>query len=425
MPEGGSSHAVPEFLPDGRHFVYVVRGGDEAGRGLYVAALDNPTPRRLLPDESGAVFAPSTTGRKYGYLLFIRGSVLMAQPFNAEALQLAGDVFPVAAGADFSFNAPQIAASASASGILAYATNLGRANQLTWLDRSGKELSRVGSIQENRHVALSPDGKTAATERTNQGIWLYDMQRGGETHFSSPALPGYASVWSPDGALIAFSSGRGLYVKDASGELKEELLLENGNAKRPSDWSRDGRYLIYTETDPKGQGDIWFLQDPLNKSGDRKQVKFQGTDAVESQGQLSPDGRWLAYTSDESGQYEVYVRPFPSGPGRWKVSAGRGLISGQPRWRRDGKELFFLESDLTSNRLMAVTVQSGAHGDFQAGVPQALFEFRGLGIVPQGNSFLYSPSADGQRFLAQVQPAGAEPTVNVITNWEKAALGSK
>jgi eukaryotic-like serine/threonine-protein kinase len=422
-PEGDSSHVAPEFLLDGKHFVYLVRGGDEAKRGLYVAALDNPAPLRLLADESSAVFAPSTTGRKYGYLLFLRDNALMAQPFSAETLQLAGDVFPVAADASINFNS-RTAASASAGGILVYESNLSTRSQLIWLDRSGKELGKVGSIQEERHVALSPDDKTAATVRTNQGIWLYDVQRGGETRFTSPTLPGSAPVWSPDGSLIAFGSGKGLYLKDASGGLKEELLLENGNAKTPSDWSRDGRYLIYTETDPKGQGDIWYLADPLSKSGDRKPVKFQGTEAMESQGQLSPDGRWLAYASNESGKYEVYVRPFPSGPGRWKVSAGQGAYR-EPRWRRDGKELFFLEAQFPVNRLMSVAVQSGPHGDFQAGTPQALFEFREITSTPTNNNFLYSPGADGQRFLVHVQPGDAAPTVNVVTNWEKAALGSR
>jgi len=222
----------------------------------------------------------------------------------------------------------------------------------------------------------------------------------------------------PEGNLIAFGSGKGLYLKDASGGLKEELLLENGNVKAPSDWSRDGRYLIYTETDPKGQGDIWLLPDPLNKSSERRPVKFLGTDAVESQGQLSPDGRWLAYSSNESGQSEVYVRPFPSGPGRWRVSAGQdGSV--QPRWRRDGKELYFLESGNARNRLMAVPVQSGPRGDFQAGAPQALFEFRALTVATTINSFLYGPSADGQRFLVNVQSGVAEPTLNVMTKWER------
>jgi Tol biopolymer transport system component len=423
-PEDGTNNRDPEFLPDGKHFVYVNNGRDEAKHGLYLSSLDNPAPRRLLADVSSALFVPSTTGKKYGYLLFVRGTALMAQPFSAETFQLAGDLFSVAADASFSYNATLIAASASANGILAYATNLLQSGlHLTWLDRSGKELGKVGSSQNQFHVGLSPDGKTAATVRRNDGIWLYDVQRGGETRFTSFPLVG-AAVWSPDGNLIAFGSDKGLYLKDASGGLKEELLLENANVKTVSDWSRDGRYLIYTENDPKSRGDIWYLPDPLNKSGVRKPVKFQGTEADESQGQLSPDGRWLAYVSDESGRFEVYVRPFPSGPGRWKVSTGQGY-NREPRWRRDGKELFYLEFTLPTNRLMAVPVQSGPRGDFQAGDPQALFQFRSLGILPSANAFLYSPGADGQRFLVNVEAGDAEPALNVITNWEKAALASK
>jgi dipeptidyl aminopeptidase/acylaminoacyl peptidase len=430
-PEGGGSHRDPAFLPDGQHFVYAVSDGDEAKRGLYVDSLDHHAPRRLFADESSAIFVPSTTGKKYGYLLFLRGNVLMAQPFSAETLQLAGDAIPVATEASFSFAAPQIAASASASGILAYEANLfGGGFQLTWLDRSGKELGKVGSIQTQRDVALSPDGKTVSTVRNRQGMWLYDVERSGETRFASPATsaPG-AAVWSPEGNRIAFGSGNDLYLKDASGDAKEELLLANEHLKTASDWSRDGRYLIYTETERKGQGDIWYLpdplsKDPLNKSSEKKPVKFQGTEAVESQGQLSPDGRWLAYVSNESGQNEVYVRPFPSGAGRWKVSAGK-TGSLEPRWRRDGKELFLVEPGLPSNRLMSVAVQTGPRGDFQAERPQALFEFHSIASSPALNMFMYSPSADGQRFLVQVQPGDAAPALNLISNWEKAALAGK
>ena len=328
-PEAGTTHVAPEFLPDGKHFVYVVRGDNEAARGLYLASLDNPAPRRLLTDDSSAVFAPSTTGKDYGYLLFLRGSNLMAQPFSAETLQLAGDAFPVIADASMSFNSPKIAASVSAGSILVCETNLHAEHQLTWLDRSGKDLGKVGGIQVQTQVALSPDANTAATLRRNQaglrqGIWLYDLQRGGETRFTSPDLPGGAPVWSPDGGVIAFGGGKALYLKEVSSGLKEELLMENENPKTVSDWSRDGRYLIYTETDPQGRGDIWYLPDPLDKSSDHKPVRFQGTSAMESQGQLSPDGRWLAYTSNESGIFEIYVRPFPSGPGRWKSRPGEG-----------------------------------------------------------------------------------------------------
>jgi serine/threonine protein kinase len=424
-PEGDSQQSLPEFIPDGKHFVYLVQGGDEAKRGLYVASLDHPEPRRLLADESSAIFASSTTGKKYGYLLFLRGNTLMAQPFSAETLQLAGDAFPVVSDASSSFNLSQIAASVSAGGILVYERDIGFKMQLTWLDRSGKELGKVGTVQ-NFSVALSPDGNTVATVRANQtiasqAIWLYDMQRGGETRFTSPPLTGSAPVWSPEGSKIAFGSGKRLFLKDATGGSKEDLLLENESFKAPSDWSRDGRYLVYTETDHNGKIDIWFLQDPLNKSSDWKPLMFQSG----SQGQISPDGHWLAYTSLESGQAEVYVRPFPSGPGRWKVSVGRGFVNHEPRWRRDGKELFFLESLVPNNRLMAVSVQTGHHDDVQVGAPRALFEFRAIYPVPSRNWFLYSPTADGQRFLVSAQPVDAEPKLTVITNWEKAALGDK
>jgi Tol biopolymer transport system component len=420
-PEGDSRHGYPAFLPDGRHFVYTVSGRDEVKRGVYVAAIDNPAPRRLFADVSSATFAPSTTGKNYGYLLFLRTNVLMAQPFSAETLQLAGDVFPVAAEVTIDVNG-RVAASASA-GILVYDSSpRSEINQLTWLDRSGKELGKVGDPQRQRTVVLSPEGKSAAILR-NQGISLYDLQRGGEIRFTSPPLTPSMPVWSPEGNLIAFGSGNSLYLKDARGGSNEERLLERGNPIIPSDWSQDGRYLFYTDIDPKGRGDIWYLPDPLNKSTERKPVKFQGTEAIETQGRLSPDGRWLAYVSDETSNFDVYVRPFPSGPGRWKVSTGRRSL--EPRWRRDGKELFFLENVFPVNRLMAVAVQSGPRGDFQCGTPHALFGFRTVGVGPPGTGSRYSPSADGQRFLVTAQPGEPEPTLSVITNWEKGALGSK
>jgi Tol biopolymer transport system component len=318
----------------------------------------------------------------------------------------------------------ELNADVSSTGILVYESNFQRESQLTWVDRSGKELSKVGVAQDERGVALAPDDNSAATVRRDQGIWVYDSRRGVGTRFTDAAISGNAPVWSPDGKWIAFGTGKRIYVQDSSGGSKEELLIENENDKEPSDWSRDGRYLIYTETDPKNQGDIWYLQDPLNRSADHKPVKFQATDAVESQAQLSPDGRWLAYISNASGEYQVYVRPFPSGPGRWKVSAS-GIIGREPRWQRDGKELFYLESQTPTIRVMAAAVKPSSGSEFQTSAPQPLFEFRAISIVPTFNNFLYSPSADGQRFLVHTLPSDAVPTLNVITNWEQYVLRGK
>jgi Tol biopolymer transport system component len=293
--------------------------------------------------------------------------------------------------------------------------------------REGFVAREVAALNSTNMVMLDANNLFLAQTTyadNNRDVWAIDVARGVPSRISFYPGSDWTPVWSPDGTLVAFSSVKGLYLKDASGSTKEELVseVENGNDKVPSDWSRDGRYLTYTEVDPSNRGDIWYLADPLNKSGDRKPVKFQGTAAIESQGQLSPDGRWLAYTSNESGNNNVYVRPFPSGPGRWKVS-GDGE-NREPRWRRDGKELFFLEGAVGNMRLITVAVQSGAPGDFQAGAPQVLFEFRNTGSGPERNRFLYSPSADGQRFLL-LFPQTWLPTVNVISNWEKAALAGK
>jgi eukaryotic-like serine/threonine-protein kinase len=424
--EGTNAQRFPEFLPDGDHFVFAAGGADESSRGIYVASLDDPTPRRLLPDVSGVLFASSMLGKEYGYLLFGRGNSLMAQPFNSKTLQLAGDVFPtgVQASSLDSHGFLELLASVSGNGMLAYRYTPGDSmSQLTWLDRTGRELGTVGaSVQNQIHLTLSPDGKTAATYR-NQEILLTDLRRAAESNFTQPERSASPPVWSPDGTLIAFGADKGLYVKDARGGLQEELLFKDENVKRPSDWSRDGRYLIYT-VESGNEWQIWYLSDPLNRSGNRKAVQLASPEQAESQGQLSPNGRWLAYTAADMGSTTVYVRPFPSGPGRWTIS-GSETVNVEPRWRDDGKELFYLEGIAPTQTLMAVSVQVGPHGDFQAGPPRKLFEFRGTSHVPSINAFSYNPSADGQRFLVNVEAAENQSAVNVITNWEKAALGNK
>ena len=413
--EDGIFTGLPNFLPDGKHFLYTIaEAGDEARRGIYLASLDDPSGHRLLADASGAIFTPSSSPRRAAHIIFLRNGVLMAQPFDTGSLQPVGDAFQVASQASFP-------ASASANGVLVYVANRTDEYQLTWFDRAGKEIGKLGEPVESIGLALSIDGNNVAvTRRDDQGqIWLRALSRDAETRFTFPPLSSaFAPVWSPDGTHIAFSSNSDLYRKQTGGG-EEERLLPKGNPRIPSDWSRDGRFLLYTEIDPRKQSDIWYLPDAQGKPGNP--VKFLQTDFAESQAQFSPDGNWVAYTSDESGTIEVYVRPFPDGPGKWRVSSSGGR---QPRWRSDGKELFYLITG-TRQQLMAVPVRPGPAGEFTIGMPQKVFDFRAVPINFGGNLFLYSPAPGGQRFLVNVLANTAEPTLNVIVNWQNASAANQ
>jgi Tol biopolymer transport system component len=430
--EPGETDASPVFLPDGKHFLYEAEGGDESKTGIYVASLDNPAGERLLSDQSSVLFVPSSHGRNHGYLFFRRGTTLTAQSFDTGALQLEGDPFPVAQRVALDAST-QLAASASGNGLLMYLSDLFRDYQLTWFDRSGKELGNVGPSGLQNGPALSPDGKIAAMGRNFSGLdgelWLEDLARGQATPFTFDPIHGVAGVWSPDGSQIIFSSSAGkLYRKETNGGDQPEQLLASGNQKYPSDWSRDARFLLYTDIDPKTGADIWVLPNPSGKSGDSKPFPFLQTQFSESQAQFSPDGRWIAYSSNESGQGEVYVRAFsgqPSGiAGEWKISADGGA---SPRWSPDGKELYYLGREPTGHfkvQLMAVPVHaSGA--TFDAGTPKPLFDFIYAGIVPQRNIFGYSVAPDGQRFLVNHSANPITTTLNVIVNWEASAPKDK
>ncbi len=246
------------------------------------------------------------------------------------------------------------------------------------------------------------------------GIWVRDLARDVESRFTLPPFVG-APAWSPDRSRIAFSGSNALYVKNVGGGA-EQLLLQTENTSAPSDWSRDGKYLLYTEIDPKTHGDIWYL--PFDSSGKPgAPVPFLTTGFDESLGQFSPDGRWVAYVSNESGKFEIYVRQFPSGGGPMRISNNGGI---NPRWRADGKELYYF----SNSGLMAVPMQPGSGGLLQAGVPKVLFNPQTRTTIPEANLFNYSPAADGQRFLMNILTDASLPTLNVITNWED-SLGTR
>lgn len=417
----------PYFLPDGKHFLYqgsLARPdlGAASKAGVYVSSLDNAaTGKRLLPDESNAVFAPANSDGG-GYLLFLRDNALVAQAFDGKTLEVSGEVFKIADGVSIDQSGrPMVAA--AANGVLAYGTGRSpSSSQLLWLDRTGKPLAPAGPIMGQHGVALSPDGRRFAVgrESTSQ-IWLGEAAGGvNESRFTNESLGGSSPVWSPDGKIVVFTGRDGnLYRKDASGGGNEELLLKSDNPKHASDWSRDGRFLFYTEIGANTRGDIWVLPNPLGPAGESKPYPFLQTAADETQAQLSPDGRWVAYISDDSGANEVYVRPFPTGEGRWRVSVKRGI---DPRWRGDGRELFYEEPPTDRQQaafewnFMAVPVTGGPNGSFVAGTPLPLFSHALWVRMTDMNESSYAVSADGQRFLVLSKPDMQE-RIQVLTNW--------
>jgi len=425
------SHRWPFFLPGGRHFLYFAGGsaarvGENAG--TYIGALDEDRslPKGpILHGDSAAIYAqpglPGWPGFDWlgsgpGYLLFVRDTSLMAQPFDLRRLRLTGEALPVAEHVQVNRGILRAVFSASHSGVLAY--QMGGASggwQLAWLDRNGKSGSTVGEKAISFAPRLSPDGKQLAamivdTASGNQDIWVFDLARGTQTRLTfDPAFDTYP-VWSPDGSKIAFASNRkgpfNLYQKAANGVGSEELLLESPSDDRPLSWSRDGRYLAYARLDPAGKTklDIWIL--PL--FGDRKPFPFLESEFNEASGEFSPDGHWLAYASDETGKYEVYVVPFPGGSGKWQISTGGGS---QPKWRGDGRELFYLAPD---NRVMAVDIAAGG-STFHAGIPHPLFQASPAvtGIIGR----VYDGSADGKRFIFASGGAASSQPLTLVVNW--------
>lgn len=399
------AHQWPHFLPDGRHFLYVVTRTQPDNLGLFgirLGSLNSKETKSLLSADSSAVYALP------GYLLFMRHGLLRAQPFDAERLLLAGDVFTVARKVACDPKNIQGSFSVSEKGVLAYWT--GGDKQVAWVDRAGKRLGVPGPPDfYDWTPQLSPDEKSAALTRTDlkigpSDIWLVDLARGIPSRFTfDPALD-TAPTWSPDGSRIVFASLRegswNLFQKAASGAGKEATLLKSSDNKFPSNWSLDGRFIAYMSLTRTGM-DLWVL--PL--FGDLKPRAFLQTEFNERNGQFSPDVHWMAYDSDESGKTEVYVRTFPGSDDKRQVSSNGGS---DPKWSRDGKELFYIAPD---SNLMAVPVNRGT--DFNLGTPKALFQTHLAKPYLCGE---YAVARDGQRFLMPMGKATSVP-FTVVINW--------
>jgi dipeptidyl aminopeptidase/acylaminoacyl peptidase len=413
---GIASHGAPFFLPDGLHFLFVALTGPVTG-DVYVGALDSHDVKLLLRSNSAAVYSPS------GHMLFLRETTLMAQPFDLSTVSTRGEAVAVALGVGRFFM--MISFAVSDNGTLIYRTAGARQTRLAWVNRAGQTQGSGASAGVYDEMALSPDDKRVAFARPGQSgtdVWLTDLDRRITSRFTFRPLINNVPIWSPDGQQIVFASARDglldLYRRASDASSPDELLLKL-NAQPilfPSDWSADGRFLTYYRTDPKTQLDIWTLSlgidrrpigagHPESAEGG-KPVPFLQGDFNESQGQFSPDGRWIAYVSDESGGQQVYVQSFPTPTGQRQISTEGGT---QPRWRRDGKELFYLAPD---RKLMAVTVKTGA--TFEADAPRAMFQTE-LNVAEMRQS--YAVSADGNRFLLNTSLGTESPPITVVLNW--------
>jgi eukaryotic-like serine/threonine-protein kinase len=405
---GENTNRWPEFLPDGKHFLYF--GGDVAGsaesNAIFVGALDS-NQKTFITKGTGnvAYVAP-------GYLLYYKDKTLFAQSFDAGEMKLSGEAVPLITDLAFVPRIAHTVFSASSDVLIARRGSGVSVSKLVWFDRKGNDLGSVDKPEIVANVALAPDGKTVAVDRTdeesqNTDLWTYDLQRGAAKRLTFDPAVDSTPVFSPDGKQILFSSSRAhvfrLYVKDADGAQEEKLIpldASNNNNLYPSDWSRDGKSILYTRAT-----ELWAAQVPDWKA--RPVVQGAGT---LKNGQFSPDGRWVAYASNESGRWEVYVTSFPDGRGKWQVSTAGGS---QPRWRGDGKELFYLASD---SKIMAVPITGGTN--FDSGSPVPLFQAVPREMGATSELAEYDVARDGQRFLVNTQVRDPETQpMSVILNW--------
>jgi Tol biopolymer transport system component/DNA-binding winged helix-turn-helix (wHTH) protein len=405
----------PFFLADGRRFLYLAISAKDDMGGIYVGSLDGNLRKRVLDHDANAIFVP---GLRHGHLLFGREGGLMAQAFDTDLLRLTGEAAPIAArlgtahGANISYRRRIF--TASANGLLVYDPDTDRQrSQMLWVDRQGKTLHTLKQLDDVSIPSLSRDESRIVVARkdvatNNNDLWLTDPRGDNPVKFTFDPGSDLLGLWSPDGRRIVWTSTRNgrfdLYEKEVSSSGKDALLLRSDEAKFPLDWSADGRYLLYRQIGPQTSHDIFVLP----TGGGRKPFSYLQTPAMENGAAFSPDGRWIAYASDESGRVEVYVESFPTHGGKRQISPGGG--SG-PRWRADGKELYYHSLD---GKLMAVSVTNGGE-TLATGTPTALFSFRPAGAptVPS-----YTATRDGQRFLlsAIVDTVPGAP-LSVVQDW--------
>jgi eukaryotic-like serine/threonine-protein kinase len=400
------SHRWPMFLPDGSHYLYMAANfaGQKGADAIFVGSLDSNEKHFVVEaSANGAYAAPE-------YLLFYRDKTLLAQRFDLKRFTLTGEARVVLTDLQYQPQVKRALFAVSENGLLVAQTGSGVAlSHLVWLDRKGKDLGAIGKPDVYGNVSIAPSGKSLAVSVTdiasqNTDIWTYDLQRGNTKRLTFNPAQDSVPIWSPDTTRLVFASNRrdynDLYVKNSDGAQEEENIVHSDVDKFSNDWSAEGKYILYTQ-----DTDFWFVTLPELKAS-----LFLKAPSVLRNGQFSPDGKWVAYASNETGKWEIYVTSFPVPRGKWQVSVGGGE---QPRWRGDGKELFYLSPD---SRVMAVPVTTGAN--FDSGTPVTLFQAAPRQPIPIYDLFVYDVSRDGQRFLiiTPVKEAETAP-MSIVLNW--------
>jgi Tol biopolymer transport system component len=404
--QGAASVGWPNFLPDGKHFLYFEFGGDARQGRLMAASLDaREKPKKILDSDSLAQYAPP------GDVLYVKEGTLVAQPFDASALKLTGEPVPIAEQMGATANG-LADFSVSANGFLVYRGGVTSQARLVWVDRNGKELSDLDKPAGYETTALSPDGSRLAVDISDnrsdkRDIWIRDLARGVTSRFTFDPANETSPVWSPDGNRLVFSSDRkgvpSLYEKGASGTGAEKEIWSAGDTLVAGDWSADGKFILVSRLSAKTGWDVWAFP----TDGATKPFAVVTGPFTEVLPVFSPDGKYVAYMSNETGRFEIYVQQFPGPGGKWQVSAAGGI---EPHWSADGKTIYFRSLDA---KMMAASVDAGA--TFSAGVPQALFDAR---FQPGQRRNTYLVTRDGQKFLilAPVSKDRIAP-INVVLHW--------
>jgi eukaryotic-like serine/threonine-protein kinase len=403
-----TSHRWPVFLPDGKHFLYLAANfiGQLEKNAIFLGSLDSQERRLLVSTSANAAYAEP------GYLLYLRDNkTLVAQPFDRRRYVLSGEPHTLSDEVLYFPTVDRAVFTVSSGEVLVTQTGKGASlSQLTWFDRDGKPTGTVGIPESYNNVRLSPDGRRVATGQTDPDgrhidIGVHEVARGATTRLTFDPSTHQAPMWSPDGRQILFSANRKLgiqlYLKNADGSGSEEEVADLGAILvNPWDWSRDGKYVLVRKAN-----ELWYLTWPERVAKPLLQANWTVQNA-----QFSSDGRWMAYASNETGSWEIYVSPFPSANGKWQVSSGGGQ---EPRWRQDGKELFYVSAD---GKMMAVAVTTAA--SFKADSPVALFQTHRRQPVSAQDVFSYDVSSDGQKFLilTKVDEANAAP-LSIHLNW--------